>query len=359
MSSLAIYEHLDDLPQACESLFDAAGKTSFFLTLPWCRNLVRTGLPEAARLRIYVANGENGVKGVLPMMSAAGSRRLEAVSNYYTSLFMPILGETDDAALGSLVEAVSSERWDRIDLHPMDADSPVFEQCAEAFRSCGMIVLPYFCFGNWYLKLDGRSYGEYFETLPSKLKNTLKRKTKQLHAANQARMEIVTEVGEIDAAIAAYEKVYNSSWKVPEPYPEFMPGLIRTCAEQGWLRLGLVFIGAEPVAAQVWIVKDGIAAIYKLAYDERFSKLSAGSILTAGLMRHVIDVDRVNEVDYLTGDDDYKRDWMSHRRERWGLSAYNRRTLRGFCMGTALQMAGFARRFLGDRKRASTDVRLK
>lgn len=336
MVSTGICQSLEDLPPGCESLFDEAGRSSFFLTLPWYRNLVRYGLPEVTRLRIYVAHDEIGVRGVLPMKFDESKRRLGAVSNYYASLFMPILGSgSDDAVLRSLADAVSGDtiRWNVVDLHPMDADSPVFGQCAEAFRAAGMIVLPYFCFGNWYLKIEGRSFREYFDTLPSKLKNTLKRKTKQLYAADRARVEIVTEVGEIDAGIAAYEAVYNSSWKVPEPYPEFMPGLIRTCAENGWLRLGLVFIGDAPAAAQVWIVKDGVAAIYKLAYDERFSKLSAGSILTARLMEHVIDVDGVSEVDYLTGDDEYKRDWMSHRRERWGLSLYNKRTLRGFVEG--------------------------
>ena len=46
-------------------------------------------------------------------------------------------------------------------------------------------------------------------------------------------------------------------------------------------------------------------------------------------MKHVIDVDRVSTVDYLSGDDPYKKDWMSHRQERWALVGYNRRTVRG------------------------------
>ena len=44
---------------------------------------------------------------------------------------------------------------------------------------------------------------------------------------------------------------------------------------------------------------------------------------------NVADVDRVSEVDYLTGDDPYKKDWMSDRRERWGIVAFNVRTVRG------------------------------
>jgi CelD/BcsL family acetyltransferase involved in cellulose biosynthesis len=37
-------------------------------------------------------------------------------------------------------------------------------------------------------------------------------------------------------------------------------------------------------------------------------------------------------VDYLTGDDGYKKDWMSDRRERFGVSALNRRTVKGLAL---------------------------
>ncbi len=46
-------------------------------------------------------------------------------------------------------------------------------------------------------------------------------------------------------------------------------------------------------------------------------------------MQHVIEVDQVREIDYLSGDDAYKQDWMSHRRERWGILAFNLRTFKG------------------------------
>jgi len=165
--------------------------------------------------------------------------------------------------------------------------------------------------------------------LPSSIRNTVIRKSKKLESSGRARIEIVTGPEGLEAAVAAYEEVYSASWKIPEPYPLFIRGLIRTCAEMGWLRLGLAYIDDAPAAAQLWIVNGGTASIYKLAYDERFSQLSIGSVLTARLMEHVIEVDKVREVDYLTGDDPYKRDWMSHRRERWGIIAFNPRTMNG------------------------------
>ena len=341
---VTVCHSLDELPPGCESLFEEAGEASFFLTLAWFRNLAGQALPEGCRARIYVVHEGDDVRGILPMKFTTGSwlagRKLEALSNYYSSLFMPLAASAD--CLQTIVDEFASERWDSVDLHPMVQDSPFFGGLVAAMKRSGMSVQQYCCFGNWYLKVDGRSYKDYSNALPSQLKSTLKRKGKQF-SSMATRMEIVTGTDGVDSAIAAYQKVYESSWKIPEPHPGFMPGLIRLCAEHGWLRLGLAYLDEEPIAAQLWIVKDGIASIYKLAYDEKFSRLSAGSLLTAKLMEHVIDVDRVSEVDYLSGDDEYKKDWMSDRRERWGIIAYNRNTTRGVCMGALSRVSHYVK----------------
>jgi hypothetical protein len=59
-------------------------------------------------------------------------------------------------------------------------------------------------------------------------------------------------------------------------------------------------------------------------------------------MRQVLDVDRVSEVNYLTGDDPYKATWMTHHRERIGLIACNKRTVSGLARA-AIEFAGALR----------------
>jgi CelD/BcsL family acetyltransferase involved in cellulose biosynthesis len=97
-------------------------------------------------------------------------------------------------------------------------------------------------------------------------------------------------------------------------------------------------MGERAVAAQIWIVANGKASIYKLAYDEAFKAYATGTLLTACLMQRVIEHDGVHEVDYLIGDDAYKKTWVNQRRERWGLIAYNPRTLAGN-IGLARELA--------------------
>ena len=43
----------------------------------------------------------------------------------------------------------------------------------------------------------------------------------------------------------------------------------------------------------------------------------------------MIDIDKVSQVDYLSGNDAYKKDWMSHRWERIGLVAFDNQGLGG------------------------------
>jgi hypothetical protein len=263
-----------------------------------------------------------------------GSRQVLSLSNYYTSLYAPgvaDLGHDPGASVGALIREVcrTSPICDTIQLSPLPEEDPVFSHLCEALRKEGMVVKTYFSFGNWYLPVDGRTFEQYLGSIPSILRNTLNRKSRRLAASGRATLRIVTGGDEVESGIADYERVYAASWKVPEPHPRFMAGLIRTCADLGWLRLGLLHVDGEPAAAQVWIVNGGTASIYKLAYQDRFADLSVGSLLTAHLMRHAIDVDKVATVDYLTGDDAYKKDWMSHRRERWGILALNPRTVKG------------------------------
>ena len=338
------YSSFDDLPESSLALFvDASTDAGIFLSLPWFRNLTETVPEIAQRLRIYSVESDatSGVPTMLlPMCHdrlAKGfftPRHLSAAANFYSALFNPVTGSTSASVqsdMNALAVAIAAERpcWDTVDLHPMSPGSPLYAYAMDAFRHAGMLVDCYFCFGNYYLEVKGRCYQEYAETLPSTLKNTLKRKARQLENPHELRIKLITTVDEIAEGIAVYEAVYASSWKSPEPYLAFMPGLIRTCAEMGCLRMGVAYVGDQPAAAQIWMVYNGVASIYKLAYDEQFAKLSVGSLLTSHLMQHVIDVDQVREVDYLMGDEPYKQDWMSARRERWGMIAFNPRSVRG------------------------------
>ena len=331
-------EGIDDLPSAYRQLFDAAEKGSFYFGLDWLSLLARYGLDGSERILLHAVERPDGtpILALPVMILRAGKawmpRRQESLSNYYTSLFS-LVGDrnaSDHAqALRILASGIrTSGACDCLNLHPMAKDSAGFAEALSAFRESGWAVQDYFCFGNWYLDVQGRSYAEYSQSLPSVTKNTIKRKAKKFESA-QGTLELITDSNKLEEALNDYARIYRSSWKAQEPHPLFVPELIRLSARKGWLRLGIGYVAGEPAAAQIWIVENRVANIYKLAYDERFASLSVGTVLTSFLFQHALDVDKVHMVDYLTGDDPYKRDWMSHRRERWGILAFNLSRIHG------------------------------
>lgn len=335
---------ISEVPADVAALFARAEKHDPQYGLAWFANLADTVFPGDAGVCLHVLRINGTPVAAVPLHVRATSRGrvARALGNFYTCLYAPALDAdiraADLAVLFNDIKQVHAPLAS-IALAPMDSNGPSFRALQQALQGAGFSTYSHLAFGNWYLPVEG-SCSDYLAARPGEVRSTLRRMGKKFATAG-GRFEIVTSPEQVAAAIAAYSVVYNTSWKRPEPFDRFMPGLAQLCAAKGWLRLGLAWIGDRPVAAQFWIVAGGKAHIYKLAYDAEFRQFSPGSLLTAQLMQRAIDVDRVSEIDYLKGDDAYKNQWMTHRRERLGLLAFNPRTFGGL-VGLARESIGRA-----------------
>jgi hypothetical protein len=198
------------------------------------------------------------------------------------------------------------------------------------------VAKPYFAWGTWYQSAANMDFASYLSARPSVLQNTWRRKGAALQKSHRTAFETAFDV---EGFIRVYDEVYARSWKEPEPFPDFMPALLRVAAELGALRHGVLMADEKPIAAQFWIVWQGHAIIFKLAYDKDWSKFSPGTLLTMHMVKEVLERDRVRELNFGRGDDDYKKLWMSERRERWGIEAVNPRSAAGFARALKLSAA--------------------
>lgn len=308
-------------PQAHQNFFDSA---------PWFETLLTFGLPPTVRLQILAA--EDAQHGAAALYLLREGTSLRAASSYYSPTFNPIFTRPTDASwfAHALTEWLVREKISALYLQPLALDAPFWQTFVAALRAHDFAVHDYFAFGNWFHPSAGLAYAQYLATRPSRLRNTITRTEGKLAKEPGYVLEIVCSAGpQLDSAIDAYQKIYARSWKPAEAFADFIPQLCRMAAAQNCLRLGVLCLAGVPVAAQLWLVQAGVASIYKLAYDERFAARGVGTALSAALCRYVLDQDKVNEIDFLSGDDAYKREWMSQRRARHGLLAYNTRTLAG------------------------------
>lgn len=340
--SVSTYHHPDDLPPDTQPLFDHYKQRNPQFSTEWYRNLVQAVYPQHPGVRIYVLRQDNHPVAALPLLinKTLGGHRVESLGNYYTSCYSPLLSPHLRATtLVHLINFIKNDSRPLVSLRlaPMDPDSADFSTLMEALHLSGLVSFRFFCFGNWHLPIS-TNWHSYLNQRTGQLRNTIKRTAKKF-AVQGGTLELITDTAQLDRGAAAYASVYAMSWKKPEPYPHFITGLMRTCATHRWLRLGIAWLHGQPIAAQLWMVSNGKASIYKLAYHQHYKAHSAGTLLTAMLLAHAIDQDKVTEVDYLSGDDPYKKTWMTHRRERWGLMAYNPTTLGGL-WGTGKEVLG-------------------
>jgi CelD/BcsL family acetyltransferase involved in cellulose biosynthesis len=117
---------------------------------------------------------------------------------------------------------------------------------------------------------------------------------------------------------------------------------MRAMAVLGLLRFGVWSIATQPVAVQVWVVRDGQAIVLKLAHDEAFKAHSPGTVLTALMLRH-LDQEHVARIDFGRGDDAYKQGWATRRRQRIGLLLVNPRSWSGMAALARQAAAGWLR----------------
>lgn len=250
---------------------------------------------------------------VLPLTSRDGG--IEALANWYSFRFRPIVSPAADAP--TLLAAIAGDlakRAGRITLSGLPDEDGSRSVLAGAFRARGWIVLSEPCDINHVLVVGGRDYADYLAGRPGPLRTTLKRK---------ARKVVCTIHTRFDAdAWAAYESIYAESWKPSEGSPAFLRDFAEAEGAAGRLRLAVAHAEGEAVAAQLWTVEGGTAFIHKLAHREAAKPLSPGTSLSAALFEHVIDRDGVDLVDFGTGDDGYKRDWMEEVRQRHRLTLY-------------------------------------
>lgn len=275
------------------------------------------GLVDHCAIQPLIAVARQGKdRAALPLMRQG--KRLHLLANWYTFRVAPLVSAGADApALLAALAADLARQAPHLILTPLPDEQRETTQLAAALRGAGWLVFVEPCDINHVLPVGGRSYAEYLASRPGLLRTTLKRK------AGKAQVQLTST---FDPALwAEYEAVYATSWKPAEGNPAFLRAFAEAEGAAGRLRMAVARCEGQPIAAQFWTVEGGTAFIHKLAHTEASKPLSPGTTLSAALFEQVIDRDKVTLVDFGTGNDSYKRDWMELARLRYRIEAFRPR----------------------------------
>lgn len=297
-------------------------ETGLFADRAWWDVVWANAIPASAEPGITVVRLDGQVAALIPVLRQNGA--FGALTTPYSCEFTPIFapGADREAAIALFGSGVCRQSGTfRFDALP--AEWPGLPALEAGAIQAGLRPLRFEHFGNWSEDVSGQSWDQYLRSRQGALRETIRRRLRRAEVLPGARFELLTDPADMDRAGAMFEAVYASSWKEPELFPAFNVALMRSLAASGRLRFGVWSIGELPVAVQVWAVADERAIVLKLAHDEAFKPHSPGTVLTALMLRHLLDIEHVRRIDFGRGDDPYKHGWTTERRQRVGLLLAN------------------------------------
>lgn len=308
--NVKLFDSLADVAAEAGTALDRAHQSKLYDRLSWFEMTSRHCTDDG--VAPLVARARDDQSAAWLFLWKDGPGQAEALASWYTLQFDIVRdGENPD-----LLKAMADRLKDfaKISLEPIaDPDA-----IADAFEKAGWKVVKSVATQNWRLSAPS-DFDSFWKARPGKLRSTVKRKGKK------ANLDIAIHRAFDEQAWDDYRHVYANSWKPEEGSWSFMREFAETEGEAGTLRLGIAYREGEPVAAQFWHVENGYATIYKLAYAESAKSFSPGSILSEAMFRHVIEEDAPAIIDYGTGDQGYKADWMDGARPLYRLEMLNPR----------------------------------
>ena len=311
------YSTVADARRALAGGLDRASTPSLFDRIDWFESLHAHCF---AQKPISILQATDGAHEAWLFLLAPSPRRLSALANWYSFSWAPLfLGGPDVETQRRLVEVIAQHLIAtnrQIDLYPVAGSAGLL---LDAFRRAGWFAVRRPMGGRHLLALEGRDFAAYWAARPGRLRNQVQRKARASRFTIDIRQDLT------DALWRDYVTVHASSWKQPEPGLPFLRALAEQEAAAGTLRLGFARLNGQPVATQFWTVEHGVALIHKLSHDQAFDGASPGTLLSHAMFAHAIDTDGVGLIDYGTGDNAYKSEWMDRRETLYRLDFFDPR----------------------------------
>jgi len=315
MAEIAVLSFGDD--QQVVSLFERS--TSAEGSYGWFQCLAESTLAMGEEAILAVAFDNGTAKAALPLVRRG--RAIRSLTAPYTTIYAPALPDPQWAYF--LGRRAAAYVKGSLQLDAVDAVDPGLLAYLQGVRSSGLIAARYRHFDNYFERID--DFEKYWSSRPTRLRMTVRRKMNQLPES----AEFHCYRDDLAAAVAVYEDIYRSSWKGPEPHPSFIAKMVDILGRDRFVRLGVMTVAGEPIAAQIWLVCERKATIFKLAHRRDAAAYSPGTLLTHWLVSTLIREEGLEEIDFGRGEDTYKRDWLAQRRPRSGLVAGNWTSLAG------------------------------
>jgi CelD/BcsL family acetyltransferase involved in cellulose biosynthesis len=303
---------LGPLEDGWRRLAELAGNP--YLTPEWhaaCR-----ARPGAGAVVVAVRGDGGELRGVLPLVRAAGRplRWLrfpgDDLGDSYEMLVAPGDDPGEVARLAGRGLRAAGLRWDALALYYVDDGAPWLAGLLDGLG--GMATMRRSEAVRPYIDLSGGDWEHYLSTLKrTDRKETRRRERRVLEAG--AAYRLLDDPAEAAEGMAVLFRLHDMRWSekggsslaAQEPRT-LLTRFATDAAARGWLRLWLLEMEGEPVAAELAWRLGTRQCHYQGGFDPARQGLGVGLVLFAHALEEAV-ADGVAEADLGWGESDYKR----------------------------------------------------
>jgi hypothetical protein len=342
---------MQHLPDSVMSFFHRQTTDRFFTGPIWLDNFIKTILQEPVNLVFYCVEDEipgqkihclfparnpANKRGSILKYHGVGNRSLSGITSEKTIYYSPIF-QADDPQLYDvffcLADYISREQpaWQTIDFAALDMPDEPYLLFKRAFSKAGFLVGEYRSYSTWYGQA-GDSFSHYLKELSKPNRKSVKnylRKLKLLENKHDVQFRTYVTPKDTGPATQDYSAVLDKSWKNEDLAPMFVPGLIEAGMGTGQVKMMTLACDGRPVAIEVVILHENTAVLFRTAYDPDYAWFSVGSLVCLKMIEYLIDVCRVEVINFGRDDETYKKTWVPYQRYQKGMIAHNVKTLWG------------------------------
>jgi CelD/BcsL family acetyltransferase involved in cellulose biosynthesis len=277
-------------------LADSRSSDALFQSPEWFDHF-RVIHPDRATFLVAVHDGEGSISGTAPIVSdpttlefSVGTRvlwkaRLNSIEILGSQPLVADEPTVCDQVFAAIEKAMPDCDAIKMSIVPTDAFLWRYLHQSAYIRSRFVMYLPDGVETSRLIVLP-RTFDEYLAKFSAKTRSQLKRRVRQLRdrggALELKRYELPSDV---DPFIEAAVPVVQNSWQHSSTdevlkSDEFWKRKLNDLAQRGLLRSYILFCGDDPCAVELGYEFRGVFRRVQTHYDQRFAKLSPGTVLT-------------------------------------------------------------------------------
>ncbi len=331
----------DALQADWRRLEDIDPHASIFLSWDWQRLWWRHYGAQRA-LRLLVARSGGAVVGLLPLYTevyrTAGGllrpRKLRQVG---------VGGDTSPDDLGALIDpafapavaAAFAEQvvdalpgWDLLDWSDLPPHAELTAAVTARLAAAGLRLQHKLSEPITWGGLP-TSWDDYLAGLSRSRRETLRRKRRKFESQPGARVRVIDDPAELDAAFERLGELHRKRWQgrtaIPgftsTAYRGFHRELMHALLPQNRLRLMALEVQGEAIAMLYGLRWRGVFSFFQGGFDPDQAALSPGDVIMAYAVEQAI-AEGCTAFDMLKGDHDYKRQFFKQTRHTAELRAF-------------------------------------